>query len=219
MDCAASAVPPLDPELVQAGDDVGQRAERRGLLQGSVRPVRVVEIFSPMPRSPVLAAAPPTVLGGASPGARTGPGAIGAPSGGRRCRGASGRSCRGDDQPHRRASRRESPSGDAIRVTTKKTSLNPISRGSSHARQAGRCRTVGKSAECPTRWQWFSAPTGRSSTVPSPRHSVPRQVSIPPTATANSVGSARPTTPATWIRFSAGAWLQDDPSCACRRRA
>jgi hypothetical protein len=45
MDHATSAVTPLDPELVQAGDAVGQRAERRGLLQGSVRPVGVVEIL------------------------------------------------------------------------------------------------------------------------------------------------------------------------------
>jgi hypothetical protein len=45
MDHATSAVTPLDPELVQAGDAVGQRAERRGLLQGSVRPVGVAEIL------------------------------------------------------------------------------------------------------------------------------------------------------------------------------
>ena len=45
MDHATSAVTPLDPELVQAGDAVGQRAERCGLLQGSVRAVRVVEIL------------------------------------------------------------------------------------------------------------------------------------------------------------------------------
>src|ERR1700747_1777590 len=45
MNHATSAVTPPDPELVQAGDTVGQRAERCGLLQGSVRPVRVVEIL------------------------------------------------------------------------------------------------------------------------------------------------------------------------------
>ena len=45
MNNATSAVTPLDPELVQAGDAVGQRAERCGLLQGSVRPVGVVEIL------------------------------------------------------------------------------------------------------------------------------------------------------------------------------
>jgi hypothetical protein len=37
MDHATSAVTPLDVELVQAGDAVGQRAERCGLLQGAVR--------------------------------------------------------------------------------------------------------------------------------------------------------------------------------------
>jgi len=45
MNHATSAVTPLDPELVQAGDAVGPRAERCGLLQGSVRPVRVAEIL------------------------------------------------------------------------------------------------------------------------------------------------------------------------------
>jgi hypothetical protein len=42
MNHAADAVTPLDPEMVQVGDAVGQRAQWRGLLEGSVRPVGVV---------------------------------------------------------------------------------------------------------------------------------------------------------------------------------
>jgi hypothetical protein len=42
---ATSAVTPPDPELVRAGDAVGQQAQRRGLLQGPVRPVRAAEIL------------------------------------------------------------------------------------------------------------------------------------------------------------------------------
>src|SRR5689334_13276018 len=45
MDHASGAVTPLDAEVVQAGDAIGQRAERRGLVQGSVWPVRVVEVL------------------------------------------------------------------------------------------------------------------------------------------------------------------------------
>ena len=45
MNHAPSAVAPLDPELVQVGDAVWQRAQRRGLVQGAVRPVRVVEVL------------------------------------------------------------------------------------------------------------------------------------------------------------------------------
>jgi hypothetical protein len=43
---AASAVTPLDPEMIQISNAVGQGAERRGLVQGAVRPVRVVEVLS-----------------------------------------------------------------------------------------------------------------------------------------------------------------------------
>ena len=39
----SGAVAPLDAEVVQVGDAIWQRAERRGLVQGAVRPVRVVE--------------------------------------------------------------------------------------------------------------------------------------------------------------------------------
>jgi hypothetical protein len=39
---ASGAVAPPDTEVVQAGDAIWQRAKRRGLVQGAVRPVRVV---------------------------------------------------------------------------------------------------------------------------------------------------------------------------------
>src|SRR5437868_3850193 len=42
---ASGAVTPLNPEMVQVGNAVGQRAQRRGLLEGSVRPVGVIEVF------------------------------------------------------------------------------------------------------------------------------------------------------------------------------
>jgi hypothetical protein len=45
VDHATSSVTPPDPELVRAGDAVGQQAQRRGLLQGPVRPVRAAEIL------------------------------------------------------------------------------------------------------------------------------------------------------------------------------
>ena len=38
-------VTPLDPELIQVDDAIGQRAQRRGLVQGSVRPVPVVGVL------------------------------------------------------------------------------------------------------------------------------------------------------------------------------
>lgn len=38
---ATSAVTSLDPEMIQVSNAVGQRAERRGLVQGAVRPVGV----------------------------------------------------------------------------------------------------------------------------------------------------------------------------------
>jgi hypothetical protein len=39
MNHAPSAVTPLDPELTEVGDAIGQRAQRRGLVQGAVNGV------------------------------------------------------------------------------------------------------------------------------------------------------------------------------------
>ena len=44
MNHAADAVTSLNPDPVKVGDVVGESAQRRGLLQGSVRPVGVVEV-------------------------------------------------------------------------------------------------------------------------------------------------------------------------------
>src|SRR5690242_6338202 len=41
----ASTVTPPDPEMIQISSAVGQGAERRGLVQSSVRPVGVVEVL------------------------------------------------------------------------------------------------------------------------------------------------------------------------------
>jgi hypothetical protein len=41
----AGSVAPPNVERVQVGDASGQRAERRGLAQGAVRPVIVVEVL------------------------------------------------------------------------------------------------------------------------------------------------------------------------------
>jgi hypothetical protein len=45
MNHAPGAVSPLNPEMVEVGDAVGQRAQWRGLLEGSVRPVSIVKIL------------------------------------------------------------------------------------------------------------------------------------------------------------------------------
>jgi hypothetical protein len=42
MNHASGTVAPLDPELIQVTGTVGQRAQRRGLVQGAVRPVQTV---------------------------------------------------------------------------------------------------------------------------------------------------------------------------------
>src|SRR5690242_5271045 len=47
MDYTADAVTAADTEVIQVDDAVGQRAERRGLVQGAVRPVHVVEVLVP----------------------------------------------------------------------------------------------------------------------------------------------------------------------------
>jgi hypothetical protein len=46
MNHATCAVTPLNPEMVQVGDAVGQRAQWRGLLEGPVRPVGTALKFS-----------------------------------------------------------------------------------------------------------------------------------------------------------------------------
>jgi hypothetical protein len=45
MNHAADAVTSLNPDPIKVGDVAGQPAQRCGLLQGSVRPVGVVEVF------------------------------------------------------------------------------------------------------------------------------------------------------------------------------
>jgi len=45
MNNAADAVTPLNPEMIQVGDAVEQRAQWRGLLEGSVRPVGIVKVL------------------------------------------------------------------------------------------------------------------------------------------------------------------------------
>jgi len=45
VDHTPGTVAPLDPELIQVGDAIGQRAQRRGLVQDSVRPVPVAEVL------------------------------------------------------------------------------------------------------------------------------------------------------------------------------
>jgi hypothetical protein len=45
MNHVSGAVAPEEAEVVQVGDAIGQRAKRRGLVQGAVRPVRVIEIL------------------------------------------------------------------------------------------------------------------------------------------------------------------------------
>jgi hypothetical protein len=45
MDHASGTVAPPDAEVIQVSDASWQRAERRGLVQGAVWPVRVVEVL------------------------------------------------------------------------------------------------------------------------------------------------------------------------------
>jgi len=45
MNHTPGAVMPLDPEVVQVGDCVRQGAQRRGLFEGSVRPVGVAGVL------------------------------------------------------------------------------------------------------------------------------------------------------------------------------
>ena len=45
VDHTSGTVAPLDPELIQVGDAIGQPAQRRGMAQDSVRPVPIVEVL------------------------------------------------------------------------------------------------------------------------------------------------------------------------------
>lgn len=45
MSHACGTVTPLDLELIRVGGAIGQRARRRGLVQGWVRPVPVAEVL------------------------------------------------------------------------------------------------------------------------------------------------------------------------------
>jgi hypothetical protein len=45
VDDAARAVMPPDPEMIQVGDAIWQGPQWRGLVQGAVRPVRIVEVL------------------------------------------------------------------------------------------------------------------------------------------------------------------------------
>jgi hypothetical protein len=45
VDNVPGTVAPPDAEVVQVGDAVWQRTERRGLVQGAVRPMRVIEVL------------------------------------------------------------------------------------------------------------------------------------------------------------------------------
>jgi hypothetical protein len=50
MDTSGAVAPP-DAEVVQVGDAIRQRAEWRGLAQGAVWPVRVVEVLVLAPKT------------------------------------------------------------------------------------------------------------------------------------------------------------------------
>jgi hypothetical protein len=45
MNHASGAVAPPDTEVIQVGNAIWSRAKRRGLVQGAVRAVRVVEVL------------------------------------------------------------------------------------------------------------------------------------------------------------------------------
>src|SRR6266567_9392723 len=60
MDQASGAVAPPDAEVVQVGDAIRQRAEWRGLVQGAVWPVRVVEVLVLAPKTRIRRVLQPT---------------------------------------------------------------------------------------------------------------------------------------------------------------
>jgi hypothetical protein len=45
MNHASGTIAPLDPELIQVGDAIGQRAQRSGLVQGSETSRRITDLF------------------------------------------------------------------------------------------------------------------------------------------------------------------------------
>jgi hypothetical protein len=103
----AGSVAPPNVERVQVGDASGQRAERRGLAQGAVRPVTAERTtLAPAAWKTASNAAVKKSSAGIScawdrrnsaqsgPSRRSGSGVTGAPSGGARGPGASERSCR-----------------------------------------------------------------------------------------------------------------------------
>jgi hypothetical protein len=45
MNHASGAVAPPEAEVVRIGDIIRRRAERRGLVQGAMRPMEVVEVL------------------------------------------------------------------------------------------------------------------------------------------------------------------------------
>jgi hypothetical protein len=58
MNHASWAVTPLDPETVQVGDAIGQRAKRRGLVQCGVGTVGVLEVLVLARHGPVQQLSP-----------------------------------------------------------------------------------------------------------------------------------------------------------------
>ncbi len=114
-------VAPLDPELVQVTDAIGQRAQRRGLVQGAVRPVRVVKVLLLAQDGHQVALVPDQ-----GPVQQLTPAAPDPAF---------------HDRVHSRRlsasfhhhSRRDNPSSDTARETIMKISFKPTSRRSSHA--------------------------------------------------------------------------------------
>src|SRR5437867_4418340 len=95
MDHASGAVAPPDAEVVQVGDAIRQRAEWRGLVQGAVWPVRVVEVLVLAPKTRirrVLQPHKPKIIPRPGSQARTSPPPAGHPNGSIRRRDTPGRS-------------------------------------------------------------------------------------------------------------------------------
>src|SRR5579862_8171973 len=58
VDDATCAVMPADPEMIQAGDAMWQGTQWRGLAQGAVRPVGIVEVLVLPQHRPQVALVP-----------------------------------------------------------------------------------------------------------------------------------------------------------------